>query len=140
MSPGESTGPANPGPEKVDAPQRALLYLKVLSGDLGRAQVWFDQRVLDRYRAQAGFRVIRTNTAGRVRSPAGWALDFGIADDDRLIHASAGDLAQRLPPPERQHWVGHLVTPAVSRGFLIMQLGAGGCFDDGDVRAWPASS
>ena len=121
-----------------EEPQRALLYLRVLGGDLGAAQVWFDQRVLDRYRAQAGSRVIRTNTAGRVRSPAGWSLDFGIADDDRLIHAAVADLAQRVPVAERQHWVDHLVTPPVSRTFLTMRLSAGSCIDDGEVRDWPA--
>jgi hypothetical protein len=122
----------------ANEPQRAMLYARVLSGDLGAAQVWFDRRVLDRYQAQTGFRVIRTNTAGRLRAPAGWSLDFGIADDDRLIHAAAADLAQRLPAPERQHWVGHLVTPPVSRNFLTMRLGAGACLDDGEVRDWSA--
>jgi len=117
-----------------------MLYLKVFGGELGAAQVWFDQRVLDRYRGQTGYRVIRTNTVGQLRAPARWTLDFGIADDDRLIHASAADLAQRLPPPERQHWVGHLVTPPVSRNFLTMRLGAGACLDDGDVRDWSPDS
>src|SRR5919202_121547 len=98
-------------------PQLGMLYQRALAGDPGLVQVWFDQRVLDRYRAQSGFRVIRTNTAGRVQAPAGWSLDFGIADDDRLIHAAAADLAQRLPQPERQHWASHLVTPPVSRNF-----------------------
>ncbi len=83
MTPGESAGSAQPGGGMVNDPQRATLYLRVFGGDLGAAQVWFDQRVLDRYRGQAGFRVIRTNTAGRVRAPAGWSLDFGIADEDR---------------------------------------------------------
>ena len=138
MSAGDSAGPPPPGSDLPAVPQRAMLYLKVLGGDLGAAQIWFDQRVLDRYRAQAGFRVIRTNTAGRLRSPAGWALDFGIADDDRLIHASAADLVQRLPAPERQHWINHLITPPVSRNFLTMRLGAGSCIDDGDVRDWPS--
>jgi len=117
-----------------------MLYAKVFGGDLGAAQVWFDPHVLDRYRGQTGYRVIRTNTVGQLRAPERWTLDFGIADDDRLIHASAADLAQRLPPPERQHWVGHLVTPPVSRNFLTMRLGAGACMDDGDVRDWPAES
>jgi hypothetical protein len=114
----------------------ALLYQRILAGQLGLAQLWFDQRVLDRYRGQARFRVIRTNSAGRIRSPAGWALDFGIADQDRLIHASAADLSQRLPAPERQHWASHLVSPALSRNFVIMRLGAGSCMDDGEVRDW----
>jgi hypothetical protein len=113
-----------------------MLYLRMLGGDFSVAQVWFDQRVLDRYRAQSGSRVIRTNSAGRVRSAAGWNLDFGIAAEDRLIHASIADLAQRLPPAERQHWVQHLVAPPTSGTFLAMRLGAASCLDDGEVRDW----
>ena len=108
----------------------------MLGGDLGAAQIWFDQRVLDRYRGQQGFRVMRTNTAGRVRSPAGWTIDFGIADEDQLIHASAADLAQRLPPPERQHWVEYVATLPLSRNFVTMRLGAHSCVDDGELRDW----
>ena len=131
-----------PGRDAWGAPEAQLvaLYLRVLGGDLGAAQIWFDQRVLDRDRERAGFRVIRTDTAGRVQAERVWSLDFGIAGDDRLIHASASDLAQRLPPPERQHWVGHLATPPASRNFTIMRLGAGACLDDGNVRDWPSSS
>ncbi len=121
--------------ERVD-PQRAALYLRVLAGDLGAAQAWFDQRVLDRYRAQPGWRVMRTNTVGRVKSPAGWSLDFGIADGDALVHTSLADLNQRLPAAERQHWAQHLVTPAASRAFVSMRLAPGSCFDDGDLREW----
>lgn len=113
-----------------------MLYLRVLGGDLGTAQVWFDQAVLDRYRGQPGWRVMRTNSAGRVRSPAGWSLDFGIAPGDGLIHAAAADLAQRLPAPERAHWTQHLHLPATSPAFLTMRLGAGSCIDDGDLRDW----
>lgn len=113
-----------------------MLYLRVLGGDLGTAQVWFDQTVLDRYRGQPGWRVMRTNSAGRVRSPAGWSLDFGIAPGDGLIHAAAADLAQRLPAPERAHWTQHLHLPATSPAFLTMRLGAGSCIDDGDLRDW----
>ena len=124
----------------VPEAQLVALYLRVLGGDLGAAQIWFDQGVLDRYRGRAGFRVIRTDTAGRVQAERVWSLDFGIAGDDRLIHASAADVAQRLPPPERQHWAGHLATPPASRNFTIMRLGAGACIDDGNVRDWPGSS
>jgi hypothetical protein len=118
-------------------PQAALLYRRVLGGDTGLAQIWFGSRVLDRYRAQAGVRVIRTNSAGRIRVQGGWTLDFGIADDDRIIHVSAADLAQRVPAADRQHWLDHMITPPVSGTFLVMRLGAGHCMDDGDVRDWP---
>jgi len=117
-------------------PQLALLYGRVLAGDTGLAQVWFHQQVLDRYRALAGFRVIRTDSAGRIQVRGGWTLDFGIAEGEQVIHASAADLAQRLPAAERRHWTGFLVAPPVSPTFLIMRLGAGHCLDDGDVRDW----
>ena len=71
---------------------------------------------------------------GRLKSPEGWQLDFGIADADGLLHASVTDLAQRLPAAEREHWAQHLVTPAISRNFLTMRLVPGSCIDDGDLR------
>ena len=121
--------------DRVD-PQRAALYLRVLGGDLGAAQLWFDRHVLDRYRAQPGWRVMRTNTVGRLRSPEGWSLDFGIADGDRLVHTSITEISQRLPASERQHWAQHVVTPDVSRNFMTMRLAPGSCIDDGDLRDW----
>ena len=119
----------------VDDTQRALVSLKAFNGDMGRLQMWFEHQVLDKYRGQGGTRVIRTNTAGRVRSPA-WSLDFGISDDDRLIHASVTDLSQRLPEAERHHWSRHVSSPPVSRNFLLMRFGGGGCIDDGEIRDW----
>jgi hypothetical protein len=119
-------------------PQTAAVTLRVLGGDHSAAHLWFDQHVLDRYRAQPGWRVIRTNTVGRVRSPDGWSLDFGIAAGDELVHATANDLSRRLPPAERQHWSEHVVTPVSSRNFLTMRLAPGSCIDDGDLRDWPA--
>jgi hypothetical protein len=121
-------------------PQRAALYLRVLGGDLGAAHLWFDQRVFDRYRALSGWRVMRTNTVGRLRSPEGWSLDFGIAPDEALVHTSVAELSQRLPPGERQHWAQHVVTPEVSRNFVTMRLAPGSCIDDGDLRDWPADA
>ena len=119
----------------VDETLRALVSLRALNGDIGRLQMWFEQDVLDEYRWQEGFRVMRTNTAGRIRS-AGWTLDFGIAAGDRLIHATVADLTQRLPEAERQHWVQHISTPPASRNFLVMRFGAGACIDDGEIREW----
>jgi hypothetical protein len=125
--------------ERAD-PLRAALFLRVLNGDLGAAHLWFDQRVLDVYRHKPGWRVMRTNTVGRVRSPEGWSLDFGIAEGDNLIHSSITDLTQRLPAAERQHWAQHVVTPNVSRNFVTMRLAPGSCIDDGDLRDWPSPS
>jgi len=119
-------------------PQSVALSLRVLGGDLGAAHLWFDQAVLDRYRDKPGWRVMRTNTVGRVRSPDGWSLDFGIAPDDNLVHTTVQELSQRLPAAERQFWAQHVVTPAASRNFLTMRLAPGSCIDDGDLREWPA--
>jgi hypothetical protein len=124
--------------DRVDA-QLATLLVRVFGGDLGAAQLWFDQRVLDRYRSLAGWRVMRTNTVGRIKSADGWSLDFGIAPGDQLIHASAADVAQRLPASERQHWAQHAVAPAVSRTFITMRLAPGSCIDDGDLRDFTSS-
>jgi hypothetical protein len=129
-------GQASTGDPPATLPQVALMYRKVLAGDTGLAQIWFRSAVLDRYRTLNGFRVIRTNSAGRIKAPGAWTLDFGIADDDTLIHVSAADLAQRLPAAERQHWLDHMFAPPVSGTFLVMRLGAGHCMDDGDVRDW----
>lgn len=130
-----SQGATPPGAPAAN-PQLALLYGRILAGDVGLTQVWFHAAVLDKYRAQAGVRVLRSNSAGRVRTQGGWNLDFGIADDDKLIHASAADLAQRLPAAERKHWLGYVFAPPVSGTFLVMRLGAGHCMDDGDIRDW----
>ena len=125
--------------QRID-PQRAALYLRVLGGDFGAAHLWFDQRVLDHYRALAGWRVMRTNTVGRVRSPEGWSLDFGIGEGEAVIHTTASELSQRLPAAERQHWAQHVATPATSRNFVTMRLAPGSCIDDGDLRDWPAAT
>jgi hypothetical protein len=132
----ESGGTVAASGTPATPPQVGMLYRRVLAGDAGLAQVWFNAAVLDRYRELSGYRVLRTNSAGRVRAPGGWTLDFGIADEDRLIHVSAADLAQRLPPPEKQHWLTHIASLPVSGTFLVMRLGAGHCMDDGDVRDW----
>jgi len=122
--------------DRVDA-QRAALFVRVLGGDLGAAHLWFDQHVLDRYRDLPGWRVMRTNTVARLRSPEGWSLDFGIAEGEELIHTTVSEVSQRLPQTERQHWAQHVVTPAVSRNFVTMRLAPGSCIDDGDLRDWP---
>jgi hypothetical protein len=132
-----ATQPAAPSKPPGD-PHLALVYGRVLNGDTGLAQVWFHQSVLDKYRSQTGARVIRSNNAGRVKIQGGWALDFGIAGDDTLIHASVRDLADRLPAAERRHWLGYITAPAISGVFVTMRIGAGHCIEDGDTRDWSA--
>jgi hypothetical protein len=121
--------------DSVD-PQRAALYLRVLGGDQGAAHLWFQGAVLDRYRGRPGWRVVRTNSVGRLSSPEAWSLDFGIPAGDQLIHATTAEVVQRLPAAERQHWAQHLVTPPVSRNFVTMRLAPASCIDDGDLRDW----
>ncbi len=116
--------------------QLVALYARVLGGDLGVAQLWFMPEVVQRYRELSGWRVMRTNSVGRVQSPEGWSLDFGITAEEDAVHASVADLAQRLPAGERQHWLQHLIAPSTSRNFLTMRLVPGSCIDDGDLRAW----
>ncbi len=105
-----------PEQQSVD-PQAVVLCLRVLGGDLGAAHLWFNQSVLDRYRDMTGWRVMRTNTVGRVRSAEGWSLDFGIAGGDGLLHTSARELSERLPAAERQHWAQHVVVPQPAATF-----------------------
>ena len=116
--------------------QLAALLARALGGDFGAVPVWFDVGVLDRYRALAGWRVMRTNSVGRIQSPEGWSIDFGITPDEDIVHATVADLAQRLPAGERQHWLQHLLAPATSRNFVTMRLVPGSCIDDGDLRTW----
>ncbi len=117
-------------------PQAEQAYRRVLRGEEKLVQVWFDVAVLDKYRTASAFRVIRTATIGRVSRERIWSLDFGISPDDTLIHASLGDLLQRLPQDEREHWTGHVVTLPVSVNFLQTQLAPGSCIDDGELRTW----
>lgn len=134
-APQSATPATHPGVPAAE-PHLALLYSRVLAGNAGLAQVWFHAAVLGKYRTQAGVRVLRSNSAGRVRVQGGWSLDFGITDDDRLLHASVNDLTQQLPAAERRHWLAHIVGPPVSGTFLTMRLGAGHCIEDGDIRTW----
>lgn len=118
------------------SPQAQLAARRLMAGTPGLAQVWFRSQVLDRYRANTGYKILRTNSAGRVRGNQ-WSLDFGIAgESDLLIHLSASDLAERLPEGEREHWAAHLAGLPVSANFLTMQLTRGACIDDGELRAW----
>src|SRR5439155_9737380 len=112
------------------------LYRRVLQGATGLAQLWFDAAVLDKYRRSEAYKIVRTNTVGRVRGPQ-WTLDFGIAGhDDSLVHLSAADAASRIPEGEREHWATYAALLPASAHSLLMQITRGACVDDGDVRPW----
>lgn len=112
--------------------QRALT-----TGDPGLLQVGFEVGVLDRYRGDPAYEVMRTDTVGRVRKARGWSLDFGISPLEETMHASWGALVTSLPEEEREHWASHTAPVAAdSEMFLRMQLSPSSCFDDGDLRSW----
>jgi hypothetical protein len=120
---------------------RTRLFVRAFGGFPGVAQVWFRAAVLDRYRGASGFVIQRTDTVGRIRCGS-WRIDFGIAEgslgmgDGAVIHASVGDLTERLPESERAHWASHAWLPNASINFLLMQATKGACIDDGDTRDW----
>ena len=116
-------------------PFLAVLYRRLLDGQHQLAQLSFDAAVLDRYRAQPVYSLVRSDTVGRLKRDGGWSLDFGIGPDDRQLHACLGELAA-LPEEERQHWAAHAEQPGASRHFLQMRLHPGACIDDGEVRRW----
>src|SRR3954466_2120792 len=87
----------------ADFVYRVAVRRALAAGDASGLQLHFDVAVLQRYIGAAGFSTIRTNTVGRVRKEGGWALDFGIAPDEKALHAVFGDIAS-LPEDERLHW------------------------------------
>ena len=121
---------------KPESYTQQLFYKLLERGDLGLAQVWFDAAVLDKYRGSPSFSVVRTDTIGRLSRERVWSLDFGIAVEDTLIHASLKDLLERLPEPERGHWAQHAHIPPASALFLQTRLAPGSCIDDGELRKW----
>lgn len=120
---------------KEDLVAMRLWKKAVDAGEIEALPLYFDASVLDAYRAKVGTQILRTDTAGRIKTQT-WSLDFGISDDDRLIHAPIGQLRQRLPESERAHWLNHAVTLPTSKRFLQMQAVPGSCIQDGDVRPW----
>jgi len=115
---------------------RVLTRRALTNRDPALLQLAFDIAVIDRYRGQAAYQLIRTNTAARVKKQGGWSLDFGIGEGDAFVHASWAQLAQNLPDDEREHWAAHAIALPLSESFLRMQLSPGSCFDDGDARTW----
>lgn len=119
--------------------EQTLLRRVLASGDAKRLHLRFDPAVLERYREMPGVQMIRTRTVGRINLPNRWSLDLGIAEDEDgtvVLHATLGDLLERLPEGERDHWVAHFLPQPGSVNFLQMKMAAGACIDDGEPQAW----
>ncbi|HZT05796.1 MAG TPA: hypothetical protein VFC51_02110 [Chloroflexota bacterium] len=114
---------------------RELVKRAIDAGKYDLLPVWFRSTVLDRYRGDPDCRILRTDSAGRLRGPGGWMLNFGISPDDALIHLSIST-ALGIPEGHREHWLSHLVSPPVGENFLRMVMTPGACIDDGRSREW----
>ncbi len=136
--------------------EQAILRRVLRAGDGRALHLRFRAEVLDRYRSHPDAQLIRTATVGRISIPGSWSLDVGIAeartdptapadpaappsegpDASVILHTTLGDLLDRLPERERDHWVEHLLPAPASANFLQMRMAAGACIDDGEPRPW----
>ncbi len=136
--------------------EQAILRRVLRAGDGRALHLRFRPEVLDRYRDHPTAQLIRTATVGRIAIPGSWSLDVGIAEapteaptagdppsedapatpGSAILHATLGDLLDRLPERERDHWIEHLVPQPASVNFLQMRMAAGACIDDGEPRPW----
>ena len=119
--------------------EQAILRRVLRSGDGRALHLRFRAEVLQKYREHPDAQLIRTATVGRVSIPGSWSLDVGIVEppgEPVVLHTTLGDLLDRLPERERDHWVEHLVPEPASVNFLQMRMAAGACIDDGEPRPW----
>ena len=122
--------------------EQAILRRVLRAGDGRALHLRFRAEVLEKYRAHPDAQLIRTATVGRISIPGSWSLDVGIAEDPEapegpaILHATLGDLLDRLPERERDHWIEHLLPAPASVNFLQMRMAAGACIDDGEPRPW----
>jgi hypothetical protein len=114
---------------------RVAVRRSLLGPNPDQLTLHFEVAVLDRYRGNSSFSIIRTNTVGRVRKQGGWSLDFGIAPDEDMVHVTYAQLVT-LPEDEREHFAQHACILPASKMFLQMRMTPGSCFDDGELRSW----
>jgi hypothetical protein len=115
---------------------RQLVQRAIEAGKWDLIPVWFKSDVLDRYRGDPDSRILRTDSAGRLRAPGGWMINFGISPDDAFVHLPASALLGIPEGPHRDHWLAHVVSLPVGEKYLRMTLTPGACIDDGSSRAW----
>ena len=126
-------------PASPDAVWKRTVARAVSSGDASALPVHFSATVLTRY-VDGGAKILRTDTVGRLIQPGKAVIDFGIVEDDTVIHLRFGDIGALIPASERSHWLDHLVPPTASRPYMQMTLQPGACHDDGELREWAPES
>lgn len=120
-----------------DMPVAKLLFTDVVQGEkVNKLQLFFLSESLNKYRERQDFRIIRTDTSGRLSKKGGWSVDFGISgSDDLIIHTSAESFIHRIPKGEQEHWLCFLISLPMSNNY-IKGLVRPGCLDDGPIRTW----
>ena len=121
--------------QQADLVWKRTVARAVKSGDGSTLPIHFSASVLSRY-VERGAKILRTNTVGRLMQPGKPVIDFGIVEDDAVIHLRFGDIGSLIPESERSHWLDHLVALEASRPYLQMTLQPGACHDDGELREW----
>jgi hypothetical protein len=112
-----------------------LIRRALETGKTDLVQVWFQSSVLDRYREDPDSRILRSDSAGRLRAPGGWMINFGISPGDALIHMPVATAAI-IPEGHREHWLSHVVGLPVGVNFVRMTLSPNACIGDGESRPW----
>jgi hypothetical protein len=112
------------------------LFNHIIKNDkLGKLQLFFDAGVLEAYNNTDAFKIIRTDTSGRVSKKGVWAVDFGISAEEKLIHITVESFIHQVPEAEQEHWMEYMVTLPASKNFLKGVVRPG-CIDDGSIRNW----
>lgn len=119
-----------------DVPIIKQLFSKALKdGQLEKLPIYLDASVLDSYKEKDDYKIIRTDTSGRISKTGGWSLDFGISHDDAILQVTAESFVHRIPDKEKEQWLAHLVSLPTSQNFIKGVIRPG-CLDDGAIRSW----
>jgi hypothetical protein len=122
--------------QATESPTLQQLVKRALeSGKYDAIPIWFKSEVLNRYRGDPDSRILRTDSAGRLRAAGGWMLNFGISPDDAYIHIPIS-AALGIPEGQLDHWLSHLVCLPAGENYLRMTMTPGACIDDGRSREW----
>ena len=79
-----------------DAVWRRTVARAVSTSDASALPVHFTASVLSRY-IDRGAKILRTDTVGRLLQPGKAVIDFGIVEDDTVIHLRFGDIGSLIP-------------------------------------------